>query len=385
MKLVFLTWRDLANPAAGGAEVMFDRILSELAGRGHDVTLLCGAPAAPRSYRVVTAGGTFSQYALIPLKGATAFRDADLVIDTENGFPYFSPLWRRRPILCAVHHVHTDQWNDRFPRPVAWACRNVELHLMPWVYRRTTFVAISQSTATDLASIGIDPNRIHIIEPGVDQPAQAPTKKSEEPLFLSLNRLVRHKRIERLIETWATICEDVPGQLVIAGDGPELERLRKLAATVPRTQLLGRVSDEQKHELLSSAWFLLSASHHEGWGICVLEAAVRGTPTLAVDATGIRDAIEDGVTGVLVHASDESLVEDLAKAWIDLATDTEWRNRLGQAAIRRSASYSWPSVVDRWMDVMHELVDLDDRGGGKVHGGQGNDRRDREGCRADEV
>jgi glycosyltransferase involved in cell wall biosynthesis len=160
--------------------------------------------------------------------------------------------------------------------------------------------------------------------------------------------------------------------------------LEKLAATVPRAQLLGRVSDQRKHELLSSAWFLLSASHHEGWGISVLEAAARGTPALAVDAPGLRDAIEDGVTGVLVHTTDESLVDDLAKAWIDLATDTEQRTRLGQAALRRSDEYSWSTVVDRWIDVMREVVEQEQRGSGWSHGSQGTGQVDREDRRADE-
>ena len=94
---------------------MIDRLLLGLDGRGHDVTLVCGGPVTQHRYDVVQAGGEFTQYLAAPVVCATRFRRADVVIDVENGLPYFSPFWRRSPSLCLVHHVHTDQWGDRFP------------------------------------------------------------------------------------------------------------------------------------------------------------------------------------------------------------------------------------------------------------------------------
>ena len=56
MQVVALSWRDLANPMAGGAELVLDSVLTGLEDRGFDVALVCGGPVAERSYRVVRAG-----------------------------------------------------------------------------------------------------------------------------------------------------------------------------------------------------------------------------------------------------------------------------------------------------------------------------------------
>jgi glycosyltransferase involved in cell wall biosynthesis len=360
MKLVFLAWRDLENPAAGGAEILLDRIMTGLVERGHDVTLLCGGPAGDRPYRVVVAGGAYSQYVLIPLRCATQFRRADVVIDTENGFPYFSPLWRRRPLICAVHHIHTDQWETRFPKVIAEVCKKIETAVMPRVYRHETFVAISRSTANSLEAIGVKRNHVRIIEPGVDNPNGPAQERSKEPVYLSLNRLVPHKRIDLILQAWEIAAKEIPGRLVVAGDGPELDRLRRIADGVPRTNVVGRISEEEKFRLLAQASLLVSASQHEGWGIVILEAATRGTPTLAIDAAGVRDAVLDGVTGILIPSEGHRAV-GLAKAWVNAANDPEMLRRMGSAAQHRVSEFNWSSVIDQWIDLLEEVRDVPKR------------------------
>ena len=357
MKIAAVTWRDLANPAAGGAEVLIDRLLVGLAGRGHEVVLVCGGPVSQRAYEVIAAGGTYSQYLRAPWVCMTRVRDADVIIDAANGLPYFSPLWRRRPSLCLVNHVHTDQWRTRFSAPVAATCSAVERHVVPAVYRKRRFVAISHSTADALVDIGVDRERIDVIECGIDVPAGPLPEKSAEPLFVSLNRLVPHKRIDLLLDSWAMAGAAIPGRLVVAGDGPELGALRRQASSIPQVDILGRVSDEEKLDLLRRAWAVVSTSHHEGWGLSILEAAAVGTPAVAVDAPGIRDAVVDGSTGVLVMARDEwELPDAFAKALIDFVHDGERRRSLGAAALRRAREFSWDRFVDRWEEVLSEVA-----------------------------
>src|SRR5664280_2902266 len=140
---------------------------------------------------------------------ATRFGGADLIIDVENGIPYFSPLWRRGPSVCLVCHVHTDQWKTRFPAPVAAIARAVENRVMPTVYRHRLFVAISPSTANALEVIGIDPDHIRTIECGVDIPSGPLPAKSDEPLFVSLSRLVPHKRVDLLLDAWRIAADEI--------------------------------------------------------------------------------------------------------------------------------------------------------------------------------
>jgi glycosyltransferase involved in cell wall biosynthesis len=359
--VVAVSWRDLANPSAGGAEILIDRLLTGLAERGHNVSLVCGGPVAENEYETVNAGGTYSQYLRAPAICAARFGQSDVMIDVENGFPYFSPLWRRKPSLCLVHHVHSDQWHGRFPAPVATICRAIERRVMPAVYRNRLFVAVSNSTAKELRAIGVPASHIRIIESGVDRPSGTSPGKSKSPLFISLNRLVPHKRMELLLNAWDMASKKIPGRLVVAGDGPDLPALRAQAATIPRVEVVGRISEECKQRLLSEAWAIVSTSHHEGWGMSVMEAAAAGTPALAIDAPGIRDAIVDGVTGILVRTRDDEIASSLAEEWVALASDRFRRDSLGAAARERAMQFSWEKTIDRWQEVLEEVASANSR------------------------
>jgi len=361
LRITAVTWRDLPNQSAGGAEVVIDRLLTGLTERGHHVTLVCGGPVADHEYRTVKAGGTFSQYLLAPIICMTKLRRSEVIIDAENGFPYFSPVWRRRPLVCLVHHVHTDQWHGRFPPLVAAACQILESRLMPVVYRNHIFVAASDSTADSLRSIGVRSDQIRIIEPGVDVPAGPLGERSEEPLFISLSRLVPHKRVGLILDAWRIASREMPGRLVILGDGPDFMAIRRRAASIPRVEVRGHVPEEVKRQLLAQAWGIVTATHHEGWGISLMEAAAVGTPALGVDAPGIRDAIVNGVTGVLVEGPDEVLAAALAAAWVTFVSDEATRQKMGQAARDRAAQFTWDTTIDRWLNVLEEVTDSNSR------------------------
>jgi glycosyltransferase involved in cell wall biosynthesis len=356
MKVIAVSWRDLAHPSAGGAEVMIDQLLRGLSARGHEVMLVAGGPVGQRAYEVVDAGGTYAQYLRAPWICATRFGQADVIIDAENGFPYFSPLWRRGPAVCLVHHVHLDQWQTRFPLPVAATCRAIERYVMPAVYRNRPFVAVSRSTAEALRAIGVPGTNIRVIESGVVPLSGPLPQKAKEPLFVSLNRLVPHKRIDLLLESWRVASEVLPGRLVVAGDGPELDDIRSRAASIPRVQVLGRVSDQVKLQLLAEAWAVLSTSHHEGWGMSIMEAATLGTPAIAVDAPGVRDSIVDGVTGVLVRsAENQDLPRAIADAIRTFSADGRLRGDMGEAARTRAAAFGWSRSIDLWEQLLIEV------------------------------
>ena len=113
-----MAWRDLANPQAGGSEVLVDHLIRGLTDQGHQAALVCGGPVGDRPYPVVSAGGTYDHYLRAPFV-ARRFRDWDVVVDVVNGFPYFSPIWWRGPRVCLFNHVHGHQWQLHFPRPSA--------------------------------------------------------------------------------------------------------------------------------------------------------------------------------------------------------------------------------------------------------------------------
>jgi glycosyltransferase involved in cell wall biosynthesis/SAM-dependent methyltransferase len=364
MRILFVTWRDLPHPRAGGSEILVDALARHLQERGHEVSVLCGGPVAEHSYETIDNGGTYSQYLRAPLRYAARFRDVDLVVDTVNGMPFFSPLWRRAPRLAMLTHVHTDQWERYFPRRIAAAARFVEGRGLPFVYRNTHFATISPSTAEELQALGVDKSQVHVMWLGasVDETA-APAPRTAEPTFVALGRLAPNKRLDLLLDLWARVAPVTGGRLVIAGDGPERARLEQRTRTEPGLENVvfeGRVSEARKAELLSEAWLLVHTAEREGWGLVIPEAGLCRTPSLAFDVPGVKDAVDNGVTGVLV-ADEDAFVEE----WIALAADAPRRAQLGERAASRAAELSWDRTVDEFLEAAHAAI-ADHAPGGKA-------------------
>ncbi|WP_328496551.1 glycosyltransferase family 4 protein [Streptomyces sp. NBC_00414] len=350
-RIVFLARRDYGNDAAGGSELLVDRLAEGLTHLGHQVTLLCGGPAAYRDYRVVSAGGDLGHY----LRARSAFQrqvgDCDLLVEVCNGMPYLAPLWHRGPTLCLVNHVHTDLWRMRFGGPLAPAARlgrRLEHWALAGGQRGGLLVAVSPSTAHALRAIGVERDRIRVVHNGVEEPG-APAERSPEPLFLAVGRLVEYKRIDLLLRLWERVRPVTGGRLVIVGDGPERERLQQLAG--PGVEFTGHVSEAEKHRLLCAAWLLVHPSAVEGWGLVVTEAAARETPAIAFDVPGLRDSIVDGETGLLARGE-----SSFAAAWCTLALSTHRRTLMGKAAGDRAAQYRWHRTVRQFRAVATEAV-----------------------------
>lgn len=355
MRLLIHAWRDLANPQAGGSERLVDRIASGMSARGHDVTLACGGPIGERSYEVVRVGGTYTQYLRMPLYDLRHRRHVDLVLDIANGATFCTPLWRRGATVLLVHHVHTEQWPLTFPRPIAAAGSWFERRLVPRIYARCLVTTVSPSTAADLGELGVPSDQIRLMHNAVDVPiVPLDVDRSAEPLFVALGRLVPHKRVDVLLGIWERVHREIGGRLVVIGDGPERGAIDALAASTGGVEVMGRVDESTKEELLASAWLLVHAASHEGWGIAISEAAAHGTPSLAFDAPGVRDAIRDGDTGCLVGEGDHA---GFARAWMELTRDPARRELLGSAARAWVTSLDNTRTVDRFEEIATEALE----------------------------
>ncbi|UYQ60782.1 glycosyltransferase family 4 protein [Streptomyces peucetius] len=347
-RIVFLAHRDLGNAAAGGSELLIDQLAQGLTALGHQVTLLCGGPAVHRPYRVVSAGGRLGHYVGARSAFARQVGECDLLVEVCNGMPYLAPLWHRGPTICLVNHVHTELWDMRFPPPVARAGRLLEHWALARAHRGNLMVAVSPSTAGALRAIGVPDRHIRVVHNGVDEPA-ARSPRSRTPLFLALGRLVDYKRVDLLLRLWERVRPVTGGRLVVVGDGPERARLQRLAGE--GVEFTGHVPEEEKHRLLCEAWLLLHPAAVEGWGLVVTEAGARGTPTLGFDVPGLRDSVDDGVTGVLVRGE-----SSFAASWCTLALDSDRREGMGKAAAERAAAFRWSSTVRQFGAVAAEAV-----------------------------
>jgi len=130
-----------------------------------------------------------------------------------------------------------------------------------------------------------------VIYPPVEVERFKPNNHREN-YFVTIARLVPHKRIDLLIQAFNQL--NLP--LIVIGDGPELPRLKKIAH--PNIQFLGFQPDEAVADLLNKARAFVSAAE-EDFGIAIVEAQAAGCPVITLGQGGALETVIDGVTGVL--------------------------------------------------------------------------------------
>ncbi len=186
----------------------------------------------------------------------------------------------------------------------------------------------------------------------------------EKPYLLTVARLVARKGIDDLIRAMAILRDtdiSVP-KLIIAGDGPEKDRLTQLIEELhlqDTVRLILHVEDEELPALYAQASiFILTpkeiAGDVEGFGIVYLEAAATGTPTIGTRSGGVPEAVLDTVTGLLVPENSPS---EIAKGIDRLLKDPTLAHSLAQAAKARAhRDFLWSVRGQQFAEVLKELV-----------------------------
>lgn len=367
LRVLVVNWLDRENPLSGGAETHLHEVFGRLAARGHAVVaLVSGWPGSePRAtldgIEVHRAGTryTFSMAAPHHYRRHLGERGFDVVVDDLNKVPLFTPWWVEAPVVLLAHHLFGDTAFQAAPVPVAAATWLLE-RTVPRVYRNTPIIAVSESTRQDLVARGLSASQIEVIPNGIDVRHYSPDPGSasvERPTLLFLGRLKRYKRIDLVLDAVAELArEGLDVELLVAGDGEEHAALRGQAERLgiaDRVRLLGFVDDRLKLELLRRAWVHVLTSPKEGWGLSILEAGACGTPSVASDAPGLREAVVDGETGLLVPHGD---VPALAAALGTLLRDHELRARMGGRARAYAERYGWEAAAEAVERVLRRVV-----------------------------
>lgn len=360
-RILILNWRDTRHKWGGGAEVYLHEAAKRWAQAGHHVVWFCGNDhKCPRQevldgIHIIRRGGFFMVYIWAFLYYIFHFHGKfDAVVDSENGIPFFTPLYVKEPKFLLVHHVHQDKiiFQGRLPFPLTQIAMLLESKLMPWVYRHQKIITVSQSSKKDL--LKLFPNSdISIINPGIDPAKFITSKKTSDPSFLYLGRIRPYKNLDIAIRAFAKVVVNHPKAIfTIAGWGeniPEFKKLTKELNIEDSVRFLMRVSEEEKIELLAKSWVMVQPSSFEGWGITVIEANASGTPVIASDVIGLRDSVVHQETGLLVPARD---VEGFAFAMDYLIAHKARLKNLSTAAITWSKNFNWVVNSERFLSIM---------------------------------
>lgn len=366
--ILLVNWNDRRNPYGGGAEIHLHELFGRLARAGHRVTYLCsGFAGAPREemlddMHVLRVGGryTFNFVAPGAMKHWLRQNPCDLVVDALNKIPVYAPLYVDRPVLGIGHHLFGTTIFREVPPPLSLYVFATEL-AVPYVYRNVPMAVISESTRDDFVRRGLPREHIRVIYVGVDSDQYSPSSavpRAEAPLLLALGRVRKYKRLDLVVDAVAAVGRsNVPDvKLVIAGEGNYLAALERHVARTgakPYVEFRGRVSEEEKVELYRRAWAMIMTSPKEGWGLTCLEAQACGTPVIASDSPGLREAVCDDESGILVAHGDRIA---LRRAIDRVLSDAALRARLGAGALAFARTFSWTRAAEETMELVEATI-----------------------------
>jgi glycosyltransferase involved in cell wall biosynthesis len=159
--------------------------------------------------------------------------------------------------------------------------------------------------------------------------------------LLAVSRLDPPKRLDLVIRAFARVR--APVRLVIAGSGPELERLRVEASGDRRVDLRGFVPDAELADLYAGCLAVVFAPLDEDFGYVCVEAFAAAKPVITTaDAGGPAELVEDGVSGRVVLPTERALAE--AMEW--MAEDPARATRMGQAASAAGERLRWGPALE---------------------------------------
>ena len=362
----------------GGAERWYRNLAERLASAGHDVTMLTlrqwprgERPEVP-GVEVVAVGPRMTLYVgarrriLPPLVfgagvlGHLLVRGRRYDVVHTASFPYFSLLAagllrgaERYRLVVDWHEVWTrEYWREylgRLAGDVGWLVQRLTVRL-----RQRAF-AFSRLHAARLREEGLR-GEVTVLEGEYAGPLDPPQPREPEPVVVFAGRHIPEKRVPALVPAIARARERWPElRCEIYGDGPERPRVEQAIRHHGLEEVVtvhGFVDAETVDRALARAACLALPSRREGYGLVVIEAAARATPSVVVAGpdNAATELIDDGRNGFVVRSAEP---DDLAEALLRVrdagmslrASTAEWFERNGP---RLSLETSLRTVVDAY-------------------------------------
>jgi len=326
--------------ARGGAEILAERLTHELCEREHDADLVTMPFKWYPRTKVLTHALLWRMADLTEVDG----RPVDLVIGTK--FPSYV-VKHPHKVVWLVHQFRqayeldgtelgqfSDSPEDRALRRAIHRLDKVALG------EARKLGAISQNVANRVKrNTGLDAEVI------LPPPQQLDFRcDSYDDFVLSVNRLDRAKRIDLLLEAAAT---DESIRCVIAGDGPDEERLRELArkhGLNGRIEFAGRVTEAELADLYARCRGVYYAPVDEDYGMVPYEAFMAQKPVVTtVDAGGPLDVVHDRKTGLVI----DPRADELARACRFLLDHEDQARAWGQAGRAIAETVTWERVIEQ--------------------------------------
>lgn len=355
MNILWLSWRDIKNPQAGGAERVAIEIARRFVGENHKVYIFSanfknakhkqnigGINIIRRGNRLTCRIHAFFFY----ISNKNRF---DLVIDEINTLPFFSPLYANGKNITIIHQLAREYWFTQ----VIWPLSLIGYVLEPIylrLYRHTPTIVISPSTQKDLTKLGF--KNTFVTKPGINIKSTFPSKKAD--LILFIGRLTRAKQVVDAIRAFKLIVNILPSyRLLVIGRGDqkytqELKSLTQKLKLQQSVKFTGFITENLKVSLLKKTKIVMIPSLREGWNLVATEANATGAVPIAYNVPGLRDSIKNGQTGLLVKPNHQ----ELARSTLSLLKNEQTRYKIARRGYNWSKNFDWENCYKDFKQII---------------------------------
>jgi len=354
------------NKHGGVLEVVL-ALKDELQKRGHEIKILTpqlrnnSIPDHPDVIFVGTSTDIYSPAKTTAQVSTTADNDKiDEILKAENfDILHFHEPWvpfLSRQLLQRSNSVNIATFHAKIPEALMTRTmiKAVNPYMKSVIKYLDVLTAVSDSAAE--YALGMTAKPITLIPNGIDlrkyKIKNISKDKPDQRTILYVGRLEKRKGVKYLLKAFKAFSIENPDvKLIIAGDGPERQKLELLAEDlkIKNIEFLGYISDDLKLELLAEAdLFCSPAPYGESFGIVLLESMATGTVAVAGNNSGYADLMS-GVGAISIIDPDDSV--EFARRLNLMINETDIRNLWKKWAKSYVQQYDYPKIVDQYEDL----------------------------------
>ena len=248
--------------------------------------------------------------------------------------------------ILTIHGIFSEQIDQLHGKTTGNISKKYEKDALSWADMITVISKESYDYYTSLGHKVIQiPNAIDISSLSSDE------DRKYEKQVLFAGRLSKEKGVKTLIE----ICKKLPHDihLIIIGDGPEVENIKKLESSQNNIHYLGSKNHQQTISLIKGSDVLVQPSFSEGISTTILESMACKTVIVASNVGGNLELIQDQESGILVEPTNPEI---FCEKIIELISDKLLRNKLSTLSYENVKKYDWNIIGKQYLELYNSLL-----------------------------
>lgn len=373
---LFLSWRDIRSPKAGGAELHTHDLIKVIDKNKYDAILFTPKYEGLSDSEIIDGVKHIRKgNALTVIFWAFLFynkykKQIDYVVEQCNTHRFFTRFWvPANKRIFYIHQLTREIWDINMKFPFGYIGRKLETPMLR-LQRKDYVFTVSDSTKNDLIAVGFNPDKIMLIPSAIESrflgkglDEDITVKKHD---FVYVGRYSKYKGIDASIEALGIVRKKYPdAKLRIVGKIDEVvvrDRIEPYSKKYGFEYglendndivLCGFVSEEEKYRIMKNSLALLFPSTREGWGLIVTEAGAMGTPSIVYNSPGCRDAVNYGSAGYMCEKNEP---EDMAEYMTKCIENKEEYLEVRRAAYEYAQCFSWDINKDIVDDILLRIT-----------------------------